>query len=349
MSYSLFPEFETAPLQRELNDSFEAWVMQRARSTSKDRAEKALREETVAVYREMWHAFAGYCGERKLLLQEIQVEELELFLRLRGAGEEGRKPRVTTKGEDLSPRYARRFLTLIDRVTRFAARQADVNANCAAHELLQRPYYRFADAADKDPLPEYLPDSDAKRLIAYVTQIRGSDSAPEPLSWKEIRDRTAVAVMLGGGLAPGDVRALQLNGVITSGGRKATIPWKLEVPGNGNSPARETPLAEWAGRQLHYWLTVRTEQGIPGDVVFPSTSSGRAWSHTRCFESCKAVMVAAGLPTDSGGLFKLRHTFALRQLAKGKSEVDVGRWLGLLDLNGMARYRRIVPHRVDVV
>ena len=47
-------------------------------------------------------------------------------------------------------------------------------------------------------------------------------------------------------------------------------------------------------------------------------------------------------------MFKLRHTFALRQLAKGKSESDVAKWLGFLDQNSMARYRRIVPGHVDL-
>ena len=51
---------------------------------------------------------------------------------------------------------------------------------------------------------------------------------------------------------------------------------------------------------------------------------------------------------DDGGVFKLRHTFALRQLADGKSETDVARWLGLVDLNGMARYRKIVKAPVEL-
>jgi site-specific recombinase XerD len=48
-------------------------------------------------------------------------------------------------------------------------------------------------------------------------------------------------------------------------------------------------------------------------------------------------------------LFKLRHTFALRQLRKGKTEEEVARWLGLLDINSMTRYRRIVLSYQDVV
>jgi site-specific recombinase XerD len=61
------------------------------------------------------------------------------------------------------------------------------------------------------------------------------------------------------------------------------------------------------------------------------------------------VLESAKLGEDAGGLYKLRHTFALRQLRKGKSEEDVARWLGLLDISSMVRYRRIVISYQDVV
>jgi site-specific recombinase XerD len=110
----------------------------------------------------------------------------------------------------------------------------------------------------------------------------------------------------------------------------------------------ETRVA-WAGRQLAFWLAVRSQQQIVGNLVFPSTRAGKAWSDTACYRACKAVLAAAGMAPDAGGVFKLRHTFALRQLAKGKSEAEVARWLGLLDVSGMVRYRRIVPGQVDLV
>jgi len=224
-----------------------------------------------------------------------------------------------------------------------------VSTNPAARNLLEKPEYKYANAAHKNPAPEYLSDVQSKHLIAYITQLPDRRAASDPLPWKEVRDRVAVSMMLGGGLTPGDVRALQLSGVLTEGGRKTGVPWKLALPSNGNFPARETPLADWAGRQLAYWLAVRSEQGIGGDFVFPSTRDGKQWSDSRCFLSCRDVLTAAGISHDSGGVFKLRHTFALRQLSHGKSAEDVAKWLGLLDSNGMLRYRRILTSPVDVV
>ncbi len=347
MNLPLFDDDASA--EERLRDTFKAWVHHRARSNSAARGERPLRHESATVYQEMWHAFAAFCGERMLDLQSLEAPDIETFLAIRGAVDPDRKPRVLTKGADLSPRYAWRLLTLIDRVCRFHAQREGVVANTAASALLQRPEYRYANATHRDPLPEYYEDTQAERLIAYLTGPGSKDSPTDPIPWKEVRDRTAVALMLGGGLTPGDARALTVGGVYSDGGREADLPWKLSLPGNGNSPARETPLAPWAGRQLALWLSVRTRHDIKGGYVFPATLSGKPWSHTACHDACKAVLADAGMGEDSGGMYKLRHTFALRQLAEGKSDIEVAGWLGLIDLNGMARYRRIVTRQVDIV
>lgn len=346
MTFPLFASPESVKLEEKLKNSFEAWVSWREQSRSKARMFKALRGDSAEVYREMWNAFAPYCAERGLDLPELEVDDLQTFLVMRRDAYS--TTRATSKRADLSPRYARRFLTLIDWVTSYRASEEGIPPNPAVRKLLEQPEYKYANAADKNPVPEYLTDVQSKRLIAYVTQPSDRRVEPTTLTWKEVRDRTAVALMLGAGLTPGDVRTLQLSGVLIEGGRKAGVPWKLALPGNGNFPARDTPLADWAGCLLAYWLAMRTEQAIGGNFVFPSTRNGKQWSDTRCFLSCRDVLSAAGISSDAGGLFKLRHTFALRQLSHGKSETEVARLLGLLDINGMARYRRILTAPIDV-
>jgi integrase len=348
MTLPLFPDTDHAQREQRLRSIFARWIDHRALSTSKARNERPLKEESATVYQEMWHAFAAYCAERGLDIPDIDADALQTFLAIRGTGQAQDKPRTSTKGEDLSPRYAWRMLTLIDRVSRFHAEREGIPANPAPQQLLQRPEYRYANASHRDPLPDHYNETQAKRLIAYLTQVRNKEAPEGPMSWKEVRDRTAVALMLGAGLTPGDVRAMTLDGVTVEGGRKTGVPWKLALPGNGNAPARETPVAAWAGSQLAFWLQVRAEQQIAGELVFPSTLGGKPWSHTGCYEAGKAVLDSSGFAGDSGGVFKLRHTFALRQLSKGKSEAEVARWLGLLDINSMARYRRVVPHQVHV-
>ena len=60
------------------------------------------------------------------------------------------------------------------------------------------------------------------------------------------------------------------------------------------------------------------------------------------YTAAKAVLAAAGVPEAEGGSFKLRHTFALRQLRRGTSADLVAQWMGLADANALARYRRVL-------
>ena len=160
------------------------------------------------------------------------------------------------------------------------------------------------------------------------------------VSWKEVRDRTAVALMLGAGLAPGQVRALQLDHVTIAGGRHTEVPWRLTVVADGSCAEHQAPIAEWAGRQLAFWLGVRASLGMMPPFVFPSTASGKAWSHPACHRSVVAVINAAGI--EGGSPFRLRHSFAVRQLGKGHSEEDVARWMGYADTAPIKRYRHLV-------
>ncbi|NEX63996.1 tyrosine-type recombinase/integrase [Noviherbaspirillum galbum] len=305
-----------------------------------DVADRPLGPETADIYREMWAAFSTFCLEKGIDPGKLRPQDLTEFFLHR---ERSRAP-APGAGRALNMRYARRFLTLIDRVLRHAAATRNQQPNLAAFELLQQPHFKHAEAAERDPLPDYLGDELVEQLITFLKH-RFEENRQKALYWKELRDLTAVALMLGAGLAPGDVRHLRTAGVLTNG---EGLPWKLSVPGNGNAPGRETPLAEWAGEMLAEWMRERERQGFLGDYVLPSTSSGKQWSHTRCFESSKAVIQAAEIGEGGGGLFRLRHTFAMRQLAAGHAEADIARWLGLLDVTGMNRYKRLLIAPVAV-
>lgn len=351
--------------------AFDGWVAMRAQSESRARKEGPLSPASEAIYRDMWGALTAFCIARGIALAALDSDDLEQYLASRAAtapaaalpvarrarGRSAAPPALSAlprrplrlRGRELSDRYAWRLLWLVDQVLVQVASQAGTPPNQAAARLLTTPRFRAAMSADRDPPPEYLQEREATALIAHLTALRRDDAAARAVSWKAVRDRAAVGLMLGAGLTPGDVRALTLDGVITAGGAQPGVPWKLSLPGNGNSPGRETPVASWAARLLALWLEVRAEQGIAGEFVFPATATGKPWAHQSCYQNCKAVLVDAGFPQDdAGGLFQLRHTFAMRQLARGKTETEVARWLGLQDETAMARYRRLVPWQVDV-
>jgi site-specific recombinase XerD len=329
-----------------LHAEFQTWLENRAAQATTPHSARDLNEASVKIYQEMWKAFADYCDTHSIKLESMTTQQIEAFLQFRGRGEGN--ARMPPKGQRLSPRYAWRMLTLIDHIARLTAERNGKRANRAARDLLERPEYRYANARQRDPLPEYFQESEVQRIIGYL-QSTNQPQDGTAVHWKMMRDCAAIALMLGAGLAPGDVRAALLSGVYADGGCTSGIPWKVSLPGNGNTPERETPIAPWAGQLMAKWIARRNEEGIPGDVLFPSTLSGKPLSHATCYKVCKSVLEEIGLDDGDGGIFKLRHTFALRQLADGKSEVEVARWLGLLDLNGMARYRKVVQAPVDLV
>lgn len=312
-------------------ESMDAWLAEVGR------AGRLQRESSIDVYEHMWTAMATWAVGNSLAVDALTADDLDTYLATRGGADE------------LSDRYAWRLLRLVDRVLQHRARHHGTEQNhAAAQALARRPELRFANAHDKDPLPAFLPAAEAKMLVTYLSAVRpGRTATKQP--WQDVRNRAAVGLMLGAGVTPGEVRALELEDVAINGGRGKNIPWKLQIKGNGNSPARETPVAPWAGQLLRYWLDIRAEQQVPGSMLFPSTrSTGKPWGKVAQYNAAKDVLSAAGLEDVDGGSFRLRHTFALRQLRKGKKAEEVARWLGVTDPAVMARYQRVVVAPVDV-
>ncbi|MBI5270747.1 MAG: site-specific integrase [Burkholderiales bacterium] len=328
----LFSDYgPTAPSPAAFTTAWITWL------ECEKRAGRLQLESSVSVYEHMWSALSAWCLGQGVALDGLTSEDLERFLGSRGGADE------------ISARHAWRFLRLVDRVLANRARAHGTKPNHAAVQLLeQRPEYRYANAGEKDPLPSFLPAGEAKLLVTFLSAVRPGRSAAGQ-AWQEVRNRAAVALMLGAGVTPGEVRALEVEDAVVDGGRTKGVPWKLRVRGHSEAPARETPLAPWAGQLLAYWLALRKEQGIPGQALFPSTRTGKVWSKVSQYNATKEVLQAAGVDDVDGGSFRLRHTFALRQLRSGKSPGDVAKWLGVTDPAVMARYQRVLPAPIDVV
>jgi len=185
-------------------------------------------------------------------------------------------------------------------------------------------------------------------LVAYLSSVRVNRMAAKQ-SWQDIRNRTSVALMLGAGITPGEVRTLEMDNAVIEGGRIAGIPWKLRINGQAGAATREIPIASWAGHLLCYWLAIRADQDIPGQALFPSTKTGKAWGKVSQYNATKEVLLAAGIAHLEGGSFRLRHTFALRQLRRGRATSEVASWLGVTDPAVMTRYRHVLLAHLTAV
>lgn len=340
---SSLPLFDESPVEG-LRLAFERWLAEQQAVGS------LRRPASMQVYRDMWGSFAAWClGQSPAVtLASLDMRDIQAF----------QAARFGMKSADLSlsPRHTLRLLRLIDRVLLHHAAETGGQANTAAADwIAAQPQVRYAESADADPLPEFLSVSEARQLISFLSNARprafatpSKRDAHKAFSWQEIRNRTAVALQLGGGLTPADVRILGLHAATSHGGRVRDRPWKVSVPGNGNSPARETPIAPWAGELLRHWLEVRAESRISGDQLFPSTRTGKPWSRDAQYKAAKQVLEEAGLDSRDGGSFRLRHTFALRQLRRGTEAGQVARWLGV-EPEAMGKYARVVSAPADVI
>ena len=316
---------------------FEEWIIERdAGPANAGKGYGPLRAQSAEVYRDMWGYFAQWCVRHERNLVTLDEVGLDTFLQTLGGAQEA------------TPRYTNRMLQLLARVDRQNARNEGRAPSPAIAAVRNRALYRFASARSEDPLPEFLTSREARLLVDFSTAPPAGRNGLNRLDWHEVRNRTAVAVQLGSGITPGEARTLTLSQVVTVGGRIKDEPWALALPGNGNFAARQTPLANWAGRQLKTWLVIRAEQAIPGDWVFPGTRSGTEWSKASSINSFRDVLNVAGMASTHGGSFKLRHTFALRQLTRHPPET-VAAWLGVHDPAIMERYRRVLFQPVDVV
>lgn len=310
---------------------FEHWLT--ARTTHR----RLRQPSSVAVYRSMWEAFCKWLIGQGLGLSSITPAVLSEFLDSRAAA------------GLLSDRHAWRWLSLLDGVMQHAApAERALPPNRSALQLLEaHPRWRYANASARDPLPEHLSAGQARQLVRWLLDDASGYHAAGARagSWQALRNRAAIALQLGAGLTPGDVRVLTLRHVLNPGGASASAsvraPWRVRVPKHGAVDPHDAPVSPWATRLLARWLARRAEEALPGEVLFPGTRKGTPWTKVAHYLAAGSVLQAAGLPDTGGGSFILRHTFALRQLRRGHPPEEVARWLGVSDPGVMARYERV--------
>ena len=316
--------------------AFEAWC------THQRQSGRLRRASSEAMYRAMWRALAAWCVAQSppRRLRDLGPAGLQAYV----AGRDG----MAGPGQALTARYQWRLWRLVQRVQGHAddlalARRRpllSITAVPAARQALSAgspdapPTLRHADAAEADGLPLHLA---AAELAAMRQHLRTDPADPR---WQAHRNRCAVALQLGAGLGPGDVRALRLGDVLTPALAAQTT--QLHVPASGSAPAHHTPVDGWAAALLAGWLQLRAQQRLAGDWLFPSTRSGKPWGKVAQYGAALQVIADAGLAAGAGGSFRLRHTFALQQLQAGQPPELVAQWLGVIDPAVMQRYQRVM-------
>lgn len=348
-----------------LDQIFEDWLAE------EHRLGRLHRDSSQAVYRAMWGALSAWClGQSPAIrrLADLGPDALASYIRSREQGAQD--------GQSLTPRYEWRLLSLVRRVQAWAASVPPTHT--AAEALLtQRPHVRLANLQRSGEHADYLLAHEVRALLRSFAVQHQLARLGQLVRWQDLRNVTAAALQLGAGLGPGDVRALTCRDVeplrtarqLTTPVHAAwpdrapgaTLPRRaardyrptghwVRVPANGNAPTHESPLADWAARLLQAWLQVRRQLEIPGDWLLPSTRTGKPWGKVAQYQAGCAVLADAGIASQAaGGSFRLRHTFAMRQLQRGHAPEAVATWLGVTDPSVMQRYLRQLeqPRQAD--
>ena len=318
---------------------------------------------SVKVYRSMWAALDDWCLQQpgKPPLQALNGPLLRRYLDSRNG--------MAGPGEALTLRYRLRLLSLVRRVQAHDLSRHDLLAIAAAPGVAARQgrsaaaqAWSEASLAAGPSIAMTAPDAPGSIGTAMTGRLMDwlldEAMASAPARWQVLRDRCALALQLGAGIGPGDLRALRCADVrppvgmaLDPAGPPISMPavtgpcsggWAMCVPANGNAPAYQAPVAGWAAGLLQQWLACRARSGLAGALLFPSTRSGKPWGKVAQYSSVRKALADAGLPDGPGGSFRLRHTFALRQLLHGHAADMVARWLGVSDPHVMQRYQQVL-------
>lgn len=325
-----------------------------------------MRDAAVDVYTDMWLSFVRYLDLYNIELHEVTRDDLVVYLTKRPrAGvplkqRDGAPPRATkpkrTRGrphvpEIVSDRYAARLLRLIAKLTAFNAKQRGLEqSSTAAAEMLKEEPYRSVHLRKNNPLPDPLSTTEAISLLRLIMLPPTSLHPDAPRTPVAVRDYCAVALQLGAGLTPHEVRSLQLDSVLLDA-EQTGRPIGLTVPRNGNTQARQTPLSRYARKALASWLDARRHHKAMADSPFllPSSRGGQ-WPKNGLYEACEAVCALAGV--QLGGGYRLRHTFIVRQIRESRrpgsklTTATIARWVGFKDAGeSLAPYQKLLDDR----
>ena len=225
-----------------------------------------------------------------------------------------------------------RYLRLIERVLDHV-REIELASTNPARFIAQDGEAAWRNARENEPTG-FLTPAERAAIIGQLFSPLVDQSAAK--QWRERRDRALVAIFLGGGLKTGDAIALTLD-CVALGSEWVTI--------EAANPAftRVTRLAPYAVDVLGAWLEARRLAGLPGQLVFPGSPSGRPMHKATVLRAIDALMEAAGVAetrAERASPQTLRNTFAADLFERGVDSDQVGEWLGFLQPISAGRLHR---------
>ena len=286
-------DHERANWYTDPRSAFDSWM-----------AHQAFKASSADVYRAQWGLFLEWLTVKRIDLRTVDRLAIEQFV---------------TQLKIRKPQRVR-YLRLIERVLDHV-REIEMASTNPARFIAQDGDAPWRDARENEPTG-FLAHGERAALIRYLFSPIGD--LPAGQRWRERRDRALVGAFLGGGVKTGEAAALTVSNYSWN------QPWlTIEAP---NPPLnRETRLAPFAIALLDHWISERKTARLLGNLLFPSTPSGRPMHKATMLRAIDAVIEAAGIAdsrTARASPQTLRNTFAADLFESGTAPERVGQWLG---------------------
>ncbi|MBP0592337.1 tyrosine-type recombinase/integrase [Paraburkholderia sp. LEh10] len=279
-------------------------------------ASQNFRNSSADVYRAQWGLFLEWLELRHKNLITVDMASIGEFV----SGLSIRKPQRA------------RYLRLIERVLDHV-REIELASTNPARFIAQDGEAEWRNARDNEPTG-FLAIAERTALITHlfspVTHLSPAQR------WRERRDRALIAAFLGGGIKTGEARSLGVS-CMTPGS-----PWVV-IEASNPLFTRRTRLAPFAVSIIDAWLEERKQAGLPGDLVFPASPSGRPMHKATMLRAVDALVEASGISQSRearASPHTLRNTFAADLFESGVGPEVVGQWLGFAQAVSANRLHR---------
>lgn len=270
---------------------------------------KVLRAATVSVYRSIFNQWVAFLADSRKEFFTAAPIDVDAFLTRVGASRSARM----------------RAVTLLERVYK----HVEVTPN----PVTQATFDIVAKSPKKLGSDQAMVVLDEADRSAFMQALPPADG-----NWKRRRDRAMQCLMIGAGLKVSEVVGLPKTslGDMEPGG----IPVIVTPAAAAGIERHRTILRKYAAQPVLDWLREREALKIPGNLMFPADKSGsRRLNKATVYRQVRATMERAGVQAERLGGRTLRNTFAVRELAEGKSIEHVRDMLGHREIRSTFAYQ----------
>lgn len=282
---------------------------QRAEATGADR--RTFAERSIVQHRSMFSRFYRYLTGHGVTVMEFGTDHIEGFF--------------ADLDRDCAPGTSTRlrYLKLMDRLSRHLTVLGLRTDNPAA-ALLPREHW-----PEDEPMPVFLwPDEDLRlQNLCRITDFE---------SFKEMRNRAIVALLLGSGISAAELVALTVD-ALDVGARASAFVRK-----RGPRIARRVPIDLFAVDLLRAYAKARARLPASDGLLFTATAGGKSMKPATLGQCVRGALHAIDAAAADESPRLLRNTYGRRHLLEGKTNEQVSNLLGLSSHRTATRLRETI-------